>query len=52
MCNRYREDSLTDVPLTVAEAQRRFTRGLFELDSRWVGVLESGALFAALEALE
>ena len=49
--HRVAVDTLSGVPLTVAEAERRFTRGLFELEKRWVGYLESGALFAALEGL-
>ena len=42
---------LSQVPLTVAEAQRRFTVGLFALERRWIGYLESDALFAALRGL-
>jgi chemotaxis-related protein WspD len=48
--HRFAEDSLSAVPLTVAEAQRRFTRGLFEHESRWVAWLDVEALFAALGA--
>ena len=49
--HRFSSGDLGEVPLTVAEAQRRFTRGLFAHESRWIGYLDSTALFAALGSL-
>ena len=46
--HRFASAALGEVPLTVAESQRRFTRALLEHESRWIAYLDRPALFAAL----